>query len=183
MSCKTIMWVAVAGLLLAGCGGKDSVPTGQEEYEKYFGKKFRVPSDRSVKISANVRAASHEAGGEIGLNLMMSNMAKTGRTLPLGVETDDGMVYTYLEALVRHDGGTIEHVDFTADGGELVAVDFGEYETVTRDFYVSDYYAFDTPGKYEVVLFYSVKDETLPDGSTPDWTGTVWTSPITIVVE
>jgi hypothetical protein len=183
MNWKAIMWVAAVGLLLAGCGGRDTPPMGEGEYQKYFGRDSKVASDHSVKIAAFPTAASYATSDEIVLKLTVSNMAKKALTLPIGRETDDTMVYTYFQALVCRDDGPIKHVDITATEGDLVKLALQSYETVTRDFVVSDYYQFDTPGTYQIVLFYSVKDEPLPGGGTPDWTGTVWTSPITVVVE
>jgi hypothetical protein len=183
MSWKTIMCVAAVGLLLAGCGGRDTLPTDDAAYEKYFGRDFKVPSDHSVRISAMPLATSYATGDEIAFNLTVSNMSKRARNLPIGLETDDTMVYTYFQALVRRDDGPIKHVDITASEGKLVTLQLQSYETVTRAFIMSDYYQFDTPGTYQIVLFYSVKDEPLPGGGTPDWSGTVWTSPIAIVVE
>ena len=191
MILRTILCLVAIGVLLlsctlpgCGCGRRDAPPTTQEDYERYFGKEPLAPKDRTVRLMALPAQPYHRAGDAVELSLAFANMSKRPRRLPIGHETDEGFVYTFLSALVRKEEGAIERVTFPAEEGELVSLELGKYGSDEHEpLVMGDYYDFDEPGRYKIVLFYTVEKGRLPDGTEPDWTGTIWSPLIYILIE
>ena len=182
MNWKTIICLAVIGLLAVGCGRKGTTRLKEGDYEQFFGKKRPAPEDRSVRLSAHTTVLYFSPGGPVELSVLIENASDRARSLPIGLESNAGFSYAYFSALVRDEAGNIEHVTFPADEGELVSVDLDPRGFTTEMIPLSDIYDFEL-GAYEVVLFYSFEAGAPPDGQKPDWSGKVWTSPIVVKIE
>jgi len=183
MLCMAAMAVALGG---CGCGGKDDPLDEGTNLEQFFGSNTRVARDRSVRLQVPVTAPSYPIGGPIELEVFLVNGSKSARTLPVGMETtQQGAVLTYFSAAIKAPGGEIKKVTLAPDTvqGDLLTVSLDGYGDTSEKLVLSSYYPFDEAGTYQVVLFYTVKEGKLPGGSSPEWTGTVWTSPIAIEVE
>jgi len=185
MSSARLLYIASIGLLLAGCGGQDQPPAGEQAYEQYFAEKLPAPKDRSVRLAADPMRERFAPGSAVELNVMISNMGKRRRAFPIGVETQAGCVHTFFFALVRDEAGRIERVPFTTDEapGPVVWLELDQYGGHTEVIPLGEHYVFEEPGPYRVVLFYSIEEGQVPGDRTPEWTGTVWTSPIHITIE
>jgi hypothetical protein len=183
MNWKTIICLAAIALLVAGCGRKSTAPTEGGDYEQYFGKEFRAPKDRSIRISGRAAFSGSRVGSAVAVETMIYNGSKQARSLPIGIESNEGFTYSYFTVLVQNESGEIERGTFPAHEGDLVTIDLDADGLATETIPISDAYDFAEPGLYKVVVFYSVEQGTLPNGESPDWTGTIWTSPIVIRVE
>jgi hypothetical protein len=182
--CLVTIGFVLLSCTLAGCGRKDKPPTTQEDYARYFGRNALAPKDRTVRVMALPAQRSYRPGDAVELTLTFANMAKSPRRLPIGRQTDNGFVYTFMSALVRKQDGPIERVTFPDAAGDLVSLDLKGLDTANSPpLFLGDYYSFDEPGSYEVLLFYTVEKGPLPDGTAPGWTGTVWSPLIGIVIE
>jgi len=178
--------MAVIACVLAGCGGggADKPLSEQTDYARYFAKKQPVPKDRSVRLAVYPAANSFVAGGPVDLNLDISNMASTKRALPLGTATETGGSYTFFSALIRDEANHIERAIFTTtDEGKTVWLELDKYETRSELIPLGECHPFEQPGVYTVILFYTVEKNQVAGDRTPDWTGTVWSAPITIIIE
>ncbi len=182
MNWKTIICLAVIGLLAVGCGKKNTTRVEEGNYEQFFGKKGPRPQDRSLRLSARTTFPYSSPGTLVELSVLIENASDRARSLPIGLESNAGFSYAYFSALVRDESGNIEHVTFPADEGDLVSADLDPRGFTTEMIPLGDIYDFE-PGTYQVVLFYSVDKGTLPDGQKPDWTGKLWTSPIIVKVK
>jgi hypothetical protein len=182
---RLVLCVTIIGLAVPGCGRKNESVEGDTDLEQFFGKEFRAPRDRSVRIQANMMTTNYEAGGPVEFDVLVNNASKKERTLPLGLETEDGRALTFFRAVVKDPDGEFRRVALAPEDaqGELVTAEVDGYGVASTSIDLAAYYDFTEAGTYRVVLFYRVKDEKLPDGKNPDWTGEVWTSPITINIE
>jgi hypothetical protein len=182
---RTMLCVITTAVVFCGCGGRDKPLDQETDLAQFFGGHFRAPKDRSVRIQARPTSTLCRAGEAVEFGVILNNASKSPRTLPLGIETPEGIAYTYLSAAVKAPDGKITRVALAPQDaqGELCSLNFDGYGMTTETIDLSSYYEFGQSGTYEVVLFYTVKEGQLPDGSEPAWTGTVWTSPIGIQVE
>ncbi|MBN1916815.1 MAG: hypothetical protein JW889_02810 [Verrucomicrobia bacterium] len=182
---RTMICVIAVVAVLCGCGRKDKPLDERTDLEQFFGEEFRPPKDRSVKLQARPAWTTIQTGGDVEFNVLLYNASKTPRALPLGIETPDGIVYTFLSAAIKAPDGQITSVALAPKDvqGELYAPQLGDFTSANEVVRIAPYYSFSQPGEYRVVFFYTVKDEPLPGGGTPAWIGTVWTSPTAITAE
>lgn len=185
MSWRMTFCVIAMAAVFCGCGRKDKPVEQETDLTQFFGQEFRSAKDRSVKLQAFPLSTSYAVGGAVELNLILNNSSGKARTLPLGIQAPEGLAFTYLSAAVKSPDGAIKRIPLAPEGvqGELYAPRVESYATISEPLDLGSQYDFSQSGTYEVVLFYTVKEGKLPNGSEPDWTGTVWTSPIVIQVQ
>ncbi len=182
MNWRTVICLVVIGLLAIGCGKKNSIVVKEGDYEQYFREKRPYPTDSSLRLSVLATVPRYPSSGPVELSLVIENMSERALSLPIGLESNQGFSYTYFSALVRDETGSIKHATFPADEGDLVSAELDPHGFTTEFVPLDKIYDF-LPGTYEVVLFYSVGEGTLPNGEKPDWTGKLWSSPITVEIE
>jgi hypothetical protein len=187
MNWKTTMCLTLIGLLVIGgaigCGRRSKGPVKERDYAAHFEKRPPLPSDSSVRISALNAQPRYPTGSAVELNVHLQNAGKGPRSLPIGVESDEGFSYSYFWALVRDESGKIERVTFPDYEGELVTLKLGDPEQIREIIPIGHIYDFDEPGIYRIVMFYEVPNSPLPNGEKPDWHGTTWTSSFAIRIE